>query len=438
MATSRLVAAVVALSFAGVLSARVCAASPPSSSFRGRGPALVGEWPTWIASLPNGQLPHVPLAGNGHLGVALDSSAAARNEFAAAGAGAGAPNALDLYLNTNSFWSCTDECFANDPDRTVPACCTAVQLGGLSLRLAPTFGAAPALPAFAAEQRIADGELFAAFATPGSGAVNVSVRVHPVADLLVANVTYAPGAGDPAELLFDAALWVLPAGGSGGQGCYPAADATGCASPGGAPQPCGGGGSSSAAVFASRNASTVLATVMPVWGALSAAAAVGAGGARLLGASTTQGNASAQAPLESALRFSLPAGSWAAAFVATAETRGAGALANPAPAALVAALAAAAAAAAGDPGAVVEAPARASYARFWNASSVSLPSRPDVEAVWFGAQYVLAAASSVDPSVVAPGLNGPWVTNDSPAWLSSYTNDYNYEAPYVSCGRAAA
>ena len=401
------------------------AAAAAAAPFRGRGPQLVGEWPSWLASLPSGQLPHVPLAGNGHLGVALDSSASPRNAFEKLGVGAGAPNALDLYLNMNSYWSCTDTCFANDPDGSVPACCTAVQLGGLSLRLSPTFGAAPPLPGFAAEQRIVDGELFATFATPRGGAVNMSVRVHPSSDLLVANVSYAPGAGDPAALLFDAALWVPPSGSSAGQGCFPAAVATGCASALGVPQPCSGG-AAAAAVFASRNASTVLATVMPVWGALAAAAAVGAGGgARLLGAEVAQGNASARAPLESILHFSVPAGTWAAAFVASAEARGAGALADPAPAALQAATAAAT----GDAGAV-ETSARAHWARFWNASAVSLPSRPGVEAVWWGAQYVLAAASSTDPDAVAPGLNGPWVSNDYPAWLSSYTNDYNYEAPY--------
>ena len=68
------------------------------------------------------------------------------------------------------------------------------------------------------------------------------------------------------------------------------------------------------------------------------------------------------------------------------------------------------------------------WARFWNQSRISLPTHPSVEAYWTRAQYFMALASRAGR--VAPGLWGPWVSTDSPAWSGGYTLDYNFEMPF--------
>ena len=68
------------------------------------------------------------------------------------------------------------------------------------------------------------------------------------------------------------------------------------------------------------------------------------------------------------------------------------------------------------------------WATFWNRSSISLPSRPKVEEYWYKSQYLMGMASR--SGRVAPGLWGPWVSTDSPAWSGGYTLDYNFEMPF--------
>jgi alpha-L-fucosidase 2 len=64
------------------------------------------------------------------------------------------------------------------------------------------------------------------------------------------------------------------------------------------------------------------------------------------------------------------------------------------------------------------------WSRFWSMSSVSLPTRPMVERFWYSAQYLMGMASR--EGRIAPGLWGPWVSTDTPAWCGGYTLDYNY------------
>ena len=72
-----------------------------------------------------------------------------------------------------------------------------------------------------------------------------------------------------------------------------------------------------------------------------------------------------------------------------------------------------------DGGAAVLAQASVFWSGFWAKSSVSLPSQPTVERFWFAAQYLVGMASR--GGRVAPGLWGPWVSTDSPAWDGGYT-----------------
>ena len=54
------------------------------------------------------------------------------------------------------------------------------------------------------------------------------------------------------------------------------------------------------------------------------------------------------------------------------------------------------------------------WSSFWSKSSVSLPTRPELERFWFSAQYLMGMASRAVR--IAPGLWGPWVSTDAPAW----------------------
>ena len=55
---------------------------------------------------------------------------------------------------------------------------------------------------------------------------------------------------------------------------------------------------------------------------------------------------------------------------------------------------------------------------FWRRSFVNLPTEPAIEALWNGAQYILASSASpdVDGATPAPGLGGPFVTSDNSGW----------------------
>ena len=50
------------------------------------------------------------------------------------------------------------------------------------------------------------------------------------------------------------------------------------------------------------------------------------------------------------------------------------------------------------------------WAGFWNKSSVSLPASPAVERYWYEANYITGSMASTNPRVPAPGLFGPWVS----------------------------
>ena len=68
----------------------------------------------------------------------------------------------------------------------------------------------------------------------------------------------------------------------------------------------------------------------------------------------------------------------------------------------------------------------ASWKAFWAVSSISLPSAPETEAFWYGAQYVLnSAIPHAGQEQTPPGLYGPWGSQDNPGWHGDYTIDYS-------------
>jgi hypothetical protein len=374
--------------------------------------SITGTWRGFTNALPNPRLPHVPMAGNGAIGLMID----ARNDTQTPlGGGGGGDDSFDLYINSASFWSC-GAC----ANKLTSACCRLVPLGVVSISLAQAFPSPSALT-FTAEQRIFDGRLFANFTTPNGGVCALTAFVHPQAPLVFASLTWLPGPGDPPALQLSLAAWTPPACPAPGEpkpykpaGTLPAPASAGCV-----PSPCppgpvpGGGG---VAIAASRKASAVpngTAVARPVWGALAVA---------LGGLPPSVGVAfSAAPPAGAAAALGLPAGVALGVVVGEAEAVGAGA-GDPS--------AAAAALAAGASPALAAADADAWWAEFWARSWVDLPGAPWAQRLWHGAQYALAATASVNPRVPAPGLFGVWATSDEVGWNGDYTLDYNAESTF--------
>ena len=76
---------------------------------------------------------------------------------------------------------------------------------------------------------------------------------------------------------------------------------------------------------------------------------------------------------------------------------------------------------------------------FWNKSWVDLDvDRGDgdgggvnnslLESYYYGSQYILGSSSR--KGKIAPGLFGPWNTNDAAGWNGDYTLNYNFQSPY--------
>ena len=389
-------------------------------------------WSGATNALPDPRLPHLPMLGNGAIGVLLD----ARDDTHANAAGGGGDNALDLYVGSGSLWSC-GACAS-----PAAGCCRLVALGGVSVSLRPTFGAAPPLR-FSATLDVARGEARAAFATPGGGAVDVLVYMHPALRVVVANISYSPRGTDPAALNFDVSVWTPPAGPAPPEpkpfphaGSMPAPMSAGClaagVAPGTPPMDCVGVPPRAAAarIAASRQASAggpnTTAVARPVWAALAVALVPPPGsGADDASFSATTFNGTMQA----SARAHVAGDDVFCVVVAELE-----ALTNETdPSAAAAALANSVAAAPGGSGAAaVAAAAAAFWDEFWARSGVALPSLPSVADLWGGAQFALAATASVNAAEVPPALFGVWATSDEVGWNGDMTLDYNQESTYYA------
>jgi hypothetical protein len=355
-----------------------------------------------LNALPNGRLPHVPLLGNGHLGVALNAGTTNTNATAPITFGPGRNNTLDAWINTNSMWSC-GACAAPGP---ASGCCVKIALGGVSLSFAPTFPEAAPLPSFAAQQRIGDAQLATTWRTPAGSSIVTVTYMHPERDVVVTNVTWLPRAGgdDPAELVLEAQTWVF--GANAAVPGHPAPVTIGCAARDGAALPACPG----LLAYVSRTSATIADAPHTVWTAL--ATGVTGSGVSLRSSKVAATNAPVWAVAQT---VSVAAGATAVFVTAAAHSSVSGG--SPAADPTAAALAAAAAVLGARAGAAdVQADADAWWTTFWARSSVSLPSQPLVEEMWYGAQYILAASASTNASVPAPALYGPWVTMDQPAW----------------------
>jgi hypothetical protein len=75
---------------------------------------------------------------------------------------------------------------------------------------------------------------------------------------------------------------------------------------------------------------------------------------------------------------------------------------------------------------------RAWWKNFWLKSIVQL-NDPTMMAYWYGALYVMGAASR--PGKIVPGMYGQWVTSDATKWPRYWMN-YNFEAPFYGVASA--
>lgn len=382
-------------------------------------PTQVGTWHAHPNALPNGQLPDVPLLGNGHLGVALDAHDAAHVQNGTH-SGPGRANTLDWWLGSNAMWSCV----ACTDVQTCPAAglCQTVALGGISFSMLPIFPASTQL-LFNASQALSNGTLTGMLITNNGGILSVKTHIHPVNNTVVSSLSWVPGVGDPATVRLRADLWVVGSNAAGQpQGGQPTPSGVGCMSQDGSLVPCSDT-ASVAALFVARNATMDRSSPAFLVASLVTA---------MVGVTSTN-NVSYEVIEQSprvwtvAAAFTLGAGDVVSAITGLAETR---ALQPPTPASIAAFQLLQSALSQPQPAAAIAVASTSWWETFWSKSAISLPDEPQIEALWYGAQYILACSASVDALVPPPGLYGPWVTSDEPGWHGDYTLDYNYESTF--------
>ena len=374
-------------------------------------PPQVGYWSSFTNALPNNKLPDVPLLGNGAIGILLDaySTGAARPSAA----GPGRANTLDVWIGSTNMWSCRAY---SGPAKGM---CGAVSLGGVSLSLPPALGPFE----YAASQVLANASLGSTWTTPMGGILSTAHFLHPVSNLLVTELRWAPGSGEPASLSLSVTTWV---GAASGEHAQPSPLSVGCAS-------ASGGTAGGAAPCASGTPSSPLlslATRSSVGGGTAnapratraglATGFVGGGGCDASAAawSTAAPPGQAWGSTLAGLAISSSAAGGAACVLLSAEAEAT------APDAADPALAAAAALAPLLTPAGIQGIADARdawWGEFYSRSSVHLPMSPAAEALFAGAQYVLGCTASTDPGNAPPALYGVWVTSDGAAWNGDYT-----------------
>ena len=373
---------------------------------------IVGTFSSFTHALPNGQLPHVPMLGNGNLGILFDSYDVKSAKVSASHPGPGRPNTLDMWINTNNMWSCS----ACSTMKVARGCCRVVTLGGVSITL--PFNAT----SFTAAQHIATGTIRSNFTSAAGGIFGCATQIDPTWNDVVTQLQWWPGPQEAVTLDIVLSTWATAASPNTGGGPAPVDAQVGSSANG-----------DTMFSYVSRSATTANGTAgLPipiVWGSL-ATSVVGASNVSAMVTSSTPGKI-----FEAQLRFSVPAAQHNDAPIEIVtvhrETRTVADQqppVNPSPAAVAALLRLVANASAV---ALIHGAAEQWWATFWSKSSISLPaSLRIVEEMWFGAQYALGIASSSDPRVAAPGLYGPFATSDECNWNGDFTLDYNFEAPY--------
>ena len=365
------------------------ASSPPTGRWQAASDAgvLVGGAPSGHLGNPGH---NVPLLGNGYLGLVLQSAPDGVGTHGYDFNG----STLELFLNTNTNWDCEKSAAA---DALPPAVCSMRGLGGLTIAVRNSSVAGRALSglnntAFLAEQRLANGSLWTERRGKGGAVLTSETLIHPERNLLLTTLSF----GGPTPIELEVQLWAL-----GRTSHVRPSAASSCA------LSTAGVGSCSRRY----NAPNVTGFVAP-WTAL---------------ASRVVGKKASDHVLEEVCvnRFEcvstatsvyeIQPGETLQLISAAADNLLQGNAHDPGPDA-------AALAAAATPAAIARA-SGAFWRRFWNASGVSLPSRPALERMWYGAQFA-TVGSTASAGVVArmqgmlppPGLYGPFATGDFAFW----------------------
>ncbi len=413
----------------------IVAIAPSPTSSTTPADDIVGTWTSAPNALPDPQLPHVPLVGNGRIGVAVDASSHMRNVYPFPGQ----TNAIDLYINTNSFWSCIDSdsplCGRDaDPDHVVPACCSVAAVGGLTLYVRNHTGPLDAPPlSFKAQQHVANGTVVASLYSPTSG-LQLTAVIYTDPDTATVAVNVTVSTPSPAVVEVDVLLWIV---GSNTKTLptHPAPVFIGCIDPDTAtPAPCNASLGKPLALGGARAASTVPQNkTMAITAALVASISAPAlsyfvasplsDDSRHAVVGATLALSSQQPCVSIVVREGEANNTGFHLHTATADTNTDTDTDNKANTNVLDSLFRAMMLQSPESHDTTRIASRNNdfYTTFWNASSISLPSRPRVEQLWYGALAALVGFSSADPAVVAGGLYGPWATMDNPNWHGDYT-----------------
>ena len=396
-------------------------------------PLPVGNWSAPIHDLPSGHLPHVPILGNGYLGLALGTINAPK------GMPYAAKESYNLWYNTNANWECQDS-----GKTTPPAHCAMRALGGLTvgssalLGVTPPDGAPPTPSVFAAEQRIESGRLWSRRTAPdGASSLTTLTYMHPTENVAVTEVTFdstnassnADQAPTAATLEVDVLLWMYGLGRNTpkqtGADCV-----TGLAAqPVGQPTSGPGSNDDDLVVCSRRHAPAKSPAVHTMWSAI--ALRPSAASSRLPRTRPVVGNVSTKVDSAFWVRttYTLSRGQTLTLVSALADNLITDSAEDPKPTAARLATAA-------QPSAVAAA-ATAYWRRFWDTASIELPSRPALRTLWYGAQYALAC-STPDAAALSrwaqrappPALYGPFASGDFAFWNGDFTLDYNFQATF--------
>ena len=221
-------------------------------------PSFVGEWSQATNSLPYRYLLHIPYLGKGRIGVAFDSYSFDKNPFPFYST----RNAVDLYVNTNSFLSCVDaahpDCRRGDPDGDGSPCCQKAALGGVSFSLREAFPAETLV--YSASQTIGNGTVRSHLTSAQGSVFSIVATREPTSAVVALTASYTACGTDPRNISLLASLWAEGNRHQPGYDntCFPAPVAVGCTSTHNVPCDCRAapGPPQEKIVFATRTGAT--------------------------------------------------------------------------------------------------------------------------------------------------------------------------------------
>lgn len=390
------------------------------------GSPTVGTWTgSQLPHLPqtsSGNLPHSPMLGNGYLGAMISTNRVGPplvQPDSARGPAASGNTSINVWMGSNAMWGVYP---SKDPSLGPTSKATRRALGGVTLSGLDSLFVDSA-PQLVAQQRIMEGVLTTIHSAP-QGQFTTRTFISPTSNVLVTNCSWSPSMEDTRSTEKDTAeLTVSVFTLCRYADCCPPGQTKPATLPTSAvvidEQLVVTRDAVPAEIPSARRIKAALAlSVTSASDGVSVSARSSQNADPVLNETVAEGFATLRVPLTGAFSFAL---------VTVLQDNLA------APNASSTALAAAAATAAGsaDPAAIAQ-EAAAWWATFWDTSYVHLPTEPEIEALWNGAQYILASSASpaVDKNTPAPGLGGPFVTSDNSGWNGDYTLDYNYEATY--------